>query len=193
MPPPPLPLRHAMATRCTAPSQAIATVNNRYEQLSKDPNSLANLDQDLPNYAQHMVPIHSLPQEWLWCETWCDDESKPKAKTIDLCNNPETKTPKLVRARRSRNIAHHAVAPTLRQRQPLAHAGALSSGRSRGEVVVRAQCSSALRTQRSGHDSWSSEGPPTVQSLVALRRSTPSGSSPNGRTTMTLSARSRSE
>jgi hypothetical protein len=68
-----------------------------------------------------MVPIHSLPQEWLWCETWCDDESKPKAKTIDLCNNPETKTPKLVRARRSRNMAchcrcnvvHHVVAPTV--------------------------------------------------------------------------------
>jgi len=71
-----------------------------YEQLSKDPNSLANLDQDLPNYAQNMVPIHSLPQEWLWCETWCDDKSKAAAKTIDLCNNPETKTPKLVNAKR---------------------------------------------------------------------------------------------
>ena len=90
--------------------EQLATFYNRYEQLSKDPNSLANLDQDLPNYAQHMVPIHSLPQEWLWCETWCDDESKPKAKTIDLCNNPETKTPKLVRARRSRNMACHVVA-----------------------------------------------------------------------------------
>lgn len=33
-----------------------------YEQLSRDPNSLANLDQDLPNYAQHVVPIFSLPQ-----------------------------------------------------------------------------------------------------------------------------------
>ena len=33
-----------------------------YAQLSQDPNSLANLDQDLPNYAQHQVPIHSLPQ-----------------------------------------------------------------------------------------------------------------------------------
>ena len=40
-----------------------------YDNLSKDPNSLSNLDQDLPNYAQHMVPIHSLPEEWLWCET----------------------------------------------------------------------------------------------------------------------------
>jgi hypothetical protein len=39
---------------------------------------LANLDQDLPNYAQHAVPIHSLPQEWLWCETWCSDDSKEK-------------------------------------------------------------------------------------------------------------------
>lgn len=32
-----------------------------YDQLSKDPNSLSNLDQDLPNYAQHSVPIFSLP------------------------------------------------------------------------------------------------------------------------------------
>jgi len=61
---------------------------------------LANLDQDLPNYAQHQVPIFSLPQEWLWCETWCSDESKPKAKTIDLCNNPLHKEPKLEMAKR---------------------------------------------------------------------------------------------
>eukprot|EP00877_Chromochloris_zofingiensis_P009036 jgi/Chrzof1/4386/Cz14g11070.t1 len=71
-----------------------------YEQLSKDPNSLANLDQDLPNYAQHNIPIFSLPQEWLWCESWCGNETKAKAKTIDLCNNPKTKEPKLSAARR---------------------------------------------------------------------------------------------
>jgi len=41
-----------------------------------------------------------LPQDWLWCETWCDDESKKTAKTIDLCNNPKTKEPKLTGARR---------------------------------------------------------------------------------------------
>lgn len=51
-----------------------------YDQLSRDPNSLANLDQDLPNFAQHQVPIFSLPQEWLWCETWCSDGSKSKVK-----------------------------------------------------------------------------------------------------------------
>jgi len=44
--------------------------------------------------------IFSLPQEWLWCETWCSDETKPKAKTIDLCNNPLTKAPKLDNALR---------------------------------------------------------------------------------------------
>ena len=71
-----------------------------YSQLSRDPNSLANLDQDLPNYAQHQVPIFSLPQEWLWCETWCSNASKVEAKTIDLCNNPMTKEPKLDQARR---------------------------------------------------------------------------------------------
>lgn len=32
----------------------------------------------------HQVAIKTLPQEWLWCETWCDDASKKYAKTIDL-------------------------------------------------------------------------------------------------------------
>ena len=48
----------------------------------------------------HQVGIKSLPQEWLWCATWCSDESKERAKTIDLCNNPLTKEPKLVAAAR---------------------------------------------------------------------------------------------
>ena len=75
-------------------------LRGQYHQLSADPNSLSNLDQDLPNNMQMTLPIHSLPQEWLWCETWCSDESLKDAKTIDLCNNPETKEPKLTRARR---------------------------------------------------------------------------------------------
>ena len=40
--------------------------------------------QDLPNNMIHQVRIKSLPMEWLWCETWCDDYSKEKAKVIDL-------------------------------------------------------------------------------------------------------------
>ncbi|GIZ48407.1 hypothetical protein CKM354_001146900 [Cercospora kikuchii] len=75
-------------------------LRQNYHQLSADPNSLSNLDQDLPNHMQSLLPIHSLPQEWLWCETWCSDESLKEAKTIDLCNNPQTKEPKLERARR---------------------------------------------------------------------------------------------
>ncbi|KAL7718211.1 UDP-glucose:glycoprotein glucosyltransferase [Entamoeba marina] len=59
-----------------------------YNNLTPDPNNLANLDQDLPNYVQNKVPIFSLPQEWLWCESWCNEGVKAKAKTIDLCNNP---------------------------------------------------------------------------------------------------------
>jgi len=70
-------------------------LRGQYQGLSADPNSLANLDQDLPNNMIHQVGIKSLPQEWLWCETWCSDKSKAKAKTIDLCNNPLTKEPKL--------------------------------------------------------------------------------------------------
>lgn len=71
-----------------------------YHQLSADPASLSNLDQDLPNNLQRQVPIFSLPQDWLWCETWCSDASLKTAKTIDMCNNPLTKEPKLDRARR---------------------------------------------------------------------------------------------
>lgn len=71
-----------------------------YEQLSKDKNSLANLDQDLPNYTQHQIPIFSLPKEWLYCASWCADEEVKTAKTVDLCNNPLTKEPKLEMAKR---------------------------------------------------------------------------------------------
>lgn len=71
-----------------------------YHQLLADPASLLNLDQDLPNNLQEEIPIFSLDDDWLWCETWCDDELLARAKTIDLCNNPLTKEPKLDRARR---------------------------------------------------------------------------------------------
>ncbi|KAL9181303.1 hypothetical protein ACHAXT_010108 [Thalassiosira profunda] len=71
-----------------------------YQSLTADPNSLANLDQDLPNYAQHDIRIFSLPQKWLWCESWCSDETKAEAMTIDLCNNPEHKEAKISMAKR---------------------------------------------------------------------------------------------
>ncbi|KAJ4874833.1 UDP-glucose:Glycoprotein Glucosyltransferase protein [Raphanus sativus] len=38
---------------------------------------------DLPNYAQHTVPMFSLPQERLWC----GNATKSMARTIDLCND----------------------------------------------------------------------------------------------------------
>ncbi|RHZ80245.1 hypothetical protein Glove_138g62 [Diversispora epigaea] len=75
-------------------------LRSQYQNLSVDPNFLPNLDQDLINNMQHLIPIFSLPQDWLWCETWCSDESMATAKTIDLCNNPLTKEPKLFIAKR---------------------------------------------------------------------------------------------
>lgn len=71
-----------------------------YHMLSVDPNSLANLDQDLPNHMQDDFPIHSLPQEWLWCETWCSDASKARAKSIDLCSWPGRGESKLEQGKR---------------------------------------------------------------------------------------------
>ncbi|QQP41205.1 Uncharacterized protein FKW44_015496, partial [Caligus rogercresseyi] len=75
-------------------------LRGQYQALSQDPNSLANLDQDLPNNMIHQVPIKSLPQEWLYCETWCAKDTLKTAKSIDLCNNPLTKESKLDAARR---------------------------------------------------------------------------------------------
>ncbi|KAF8644943.1 hypothetical protein AX16_008171 [Volvariella volvacea WC 439] len=74
-------------------------LRGQYQHLSADPNSLANLDQDLPNNLQREVPIFSLHEDWLWCETWCSKDRLHRAKTIDLCQNPLTKEPKLARAR----------------------------------------------------------------------------------------------
>ncbi|KAK6462214.1 UDPglucose glycoprotein glucose phosphotransferase, partial [Scheffersomyces coipomensis] len=75
-------------------------LRSHYQKLSSDPNSLSNLDQDLPNNMQRQIKIFSLPQEWLWCETWNSDSLLADAKMIDLCNNPLTKENKLDVARR---------------------------------------------------------------------------------------------
>lgn len=98
-------------------------LRGQYQGLSQDPNSLSNLDQDLPNNMIHQVNIFSLPQEWLYCDTWCSSDTLKYAKTIDLvsfvdfylnnfhinnshhmfifkCNNPNTKEPKLQAAAR---------------------------------------------------------------------------------------------
>ncbi|XP_017037639.1 UDP-glucose:glycoprotein glucosyltransferase [Drosophila kikkawai] len=75
-------------------------LRGQYQALSQDPNSLSNLDQDLPNNMIHQVAIKSLPDDWLWCQTWCSDTSFKTAKVIDLCNNPQTKEAKLTAAQR---------------------------------------------------------------------------------------------
>lgn len=87
---------------------------------------------------QHVLKIKSLPQDWLWCETWCDDESLGVARTIDLCNNPETKEPKLSRARRQVpewTVYDDEIAGVLREAGPLL-AGAEGKGvAGRGESI----------------------------------------------------------
>ncbi|KAM3072077.1 killer toxin resistant protein [Clarireedia jacksonii] len=109
-------------------------LRQQYQSLSADPNSLSNLDQDLPNHMQSVLPIHSLSQEWLWCETWCSDESLKDAKTIDLCNNPLTKEPKLDRARRQVpewNLYDEEIAAVDRKRKGLNGNGDVKNTKSR--------------------------------------------------------------
>lgn len=65
----------------TARSDKQDRLRGQYHALSADPNSLANLDQDLPNSMQDQIPIFTLDRDWLWCQTWCSDESLVRAKT----------------------------------------------------------------------------------------------------------------
>ncbi|KAJ6624174.1 hypothetical protein B0H10DRAFT_1943373 [Mycena sp. CBHHK59/15] len=69
-------------------------LRGQYQQLSADPGSLANLDQDLPNNLQWEVPIFSLHEDWLWRYSellqYSSKDRLHRAKTIDLCQNPLT-------------------------------------------------------------------------------------------------------
>jgi hypothetical protein len=62
-----------MSRRQTAAGDQLRVI---YDNLSKDPNSLSNLDQDLPNYAQHQVPDQNRTSR-VSCtgvrnQGWCD-------------------------------------------------------------------------------------------------------------------------
>ena len=88
------------------------------------------------------MPIKSLPQEWLWCETWCSDEDLAKAKTIDLCNNPQTKEPKLDRARRQVpewNVYDEEIAALARR---------VKGEKSKSEEVIDVQAEEQIREKR---------------------------------------------
>ncbi|KAG6885729.1 hypothetical protein C0993_010556 [Termitomyces sp. T159_Od127] len=118
-------------------------LRGHYQQLSADPNSLANLDQDLPNNLQREVPIFSLHEDWLWCETWCSKDRFHRAKTIDLCQNPLTKEPKLVRARKIPEWEEydHEIAQFTRQ---LAEAGVIQSGLATADTTVLANAGTII-------------------------------------------------
>ena len=98
--PPPLPP--------SLPSSVLPPLCSPLLHSPQDPNSLANLDQDLPNNMVHSVPIYSLPQDWLWCETWCSNESKAHAKTIDLVRSQ----PDLEQMSRAPLLHVHAFEPS---------------------------------------------------------------------------------
>ena len=126
-------------------------LRQQYHSLSADPNSLSNLDQDLPNHMQHVLPIHSLPQEWLWCETWCADEALETARTIDLCNNPLTKEPKLERARRQVpewTVYDDEIAEVLRKAREGREVG--EEAGARGETVVSGGDEHSVQEQQEG-------------------------------------------
>ena len=75
-------------------------LRKHYELIVGGSQSLANLDQDLPNDAQDEVPIFSLPKKYLWCCTWCSEKEKDRAIIIDLANNPKTKMSKVDMAKK---------------------------------------------------------------------------------------------
>ncbi|KAK7462761.1 killer toxin resistant protein [Stygiomarasmius scandens] len=122
-------------------------LRGHYQQLSADPNSLANLDQDLPNNLQREVPIFSLHEDWLWCETWCSKDRLDRAKTIDLCQNPLTKEPKLARARQIPEWEEYD-AEIARFARKLAEEGKVHSRIAAADVNVLANVGSADKTTK---------------------------------------------
>ncbi|KAI0090064.1 glycosyltransferase family 24 protein [Irpex rosettiformis] len=117
-------------------------LRTHYQQLSADPNSLANLDQDLPNNLQREVPIFSLPEDWLWCETWCSKDRLDRAKTIDLCQNPLTKEPKLARAKHIPEWEEYD-SEISRFAKQLSERGAIHAGMADADASVLADVGSA--------------------------------------------------
>ncbi|KAF8069177.1 glycosyltransferase family 24 protein [Lyophyllum atratum] len=136
-------------------------LRGHYQQLSADPNSLANLDQDLPNNLQREVPIFSLPEDWLWCETWCSKDRLDRAKTIDLCQNPLTKEPKLARARQIPEWEEYD-AEIARFARQLAAEGVIHSGMAAADANVLANAGAASTeastSDATAHTSVTEEG-----------------------------------
>ncbi|KAK2461156.1 hypothetical protein APHAL10511_006683 [Amanita phalloides] len=128
-------------------------LRGQYQQLSVDPNSLANLDQDLPNNLQRLVPIYSLHEDWLWCETWCSKDRLHRAKTIDLCQNPLTKEPKLARARQIPEWEEYD-AEIARFTRKLAEEGKIRSGMATADVnsLANAGNTPAVLSSTAGED-----------------------------------------
>lgn len=65
---------------------------------SRNSQNLQNLDQDLLNNMQELIPIHSLDEKWLWCEAWCSERSD--VKIINFCTNPSNNESKIDQAKR---------------------------------------------------------------------------------------------
>ncbi|CDW78121.1 udp-glucose:glycoprotein glucosyltransferase [Stylonychia lemnae] len=65
-------------------------LRSAYQRLQKDElnENLGLLDQDLVNYIQNQVQIHTIHKKWLWCEAWCDKEDEEFAMVIDFCTDP---------------------------------------------------------------------------------------------------------
>ncbi|XP_013407519.1 UDP-glucose:glycoprotein glucosyltransferase 1 isoform X1 [Lingula anatina] len=92
--------QHSVLKIPAKPEEPAYDVTFIVDPVSREAQKVTPLLRDLPNNMIHQVNIKSLPQEWMWCETWCSDDEKSKAKTIDLCNNLQTKEPKLNAAKR---------------------------------------------------------------------------------------------
>ncbi|KAF5378749.1 hypothetical protein D9615_006978 [Tricholomella constricta] len=143
-------------------------LRGQYQQLSADPNSLANLDQDLPNNLQREVPIYSLHEDWLWCETWCSKDRLNRAKTIDLCQNPLTKEPKLARARQIPEWEEYD-AEIARFARQLADEGLIHSGMAAADANVLASAGSGVVVVESSDDVGCESGDCTPSSSMPQR------------------------
>jgi UDP-glucose:glycoprotein glucosyltransferase len=55
-----------------------------FHQLVGEMGRQEHADQDVLNVVQDRVPVFSLPQEWLWCDSWCPAEDMQSAKVLSI-------------------------------------------------------------------------------------------------------------
>ena len=78
----------SLALRSTCPAQVQGSRSGTSAGSALLTPCLPPCSPSRPLRPQSTVPIFSLPQEWLWCETWCGNETRPQVGALARAGRP---------------------------------------------------------------------------------------------------------